>query len=254
MTIDNRPTNCRFRLMDEGKTYPRSMCNACGKTIMSGLGKECTTLPAAPAPDDRPAARKNLIERLKGIQLLAFDVPGNLKMTEINATIQEAARELQQINAKLAIKGGDENYPTLWAYEQACKALEKHREKNDENLKRAIQLGRFIHARFYLEKSPDWTPLETVNGVLSQIDNMITHIENLENNSQGNWKPPAPDDRPEGLECLAFHRGKWVHVLWSKNHQAWSLGFAKPFITDQDRKFSPLPEKPKGAPGFFDYK
>lgn len=40
-SIDNRPSNCRFRLKDEGKGYPKSGCQACGKNIMTGLGKEC---------------------------------------------------------------------------------------------------------------------------------------------------------------------------------------------------------------------
>lgn len=37
-----RPANCRFRLQDEGKSYPRSSCAACGKTISTGLGNHCT--------------------------------------------------------------------------------------------------------------------------------------------------------------------------------------------------------------------
>lgn len=38
---DIRPINCRFRLRDERKPYPRSGCLACGRTITTGLGKEC---------------------------------------------------------------------------------------------------------------------------------------------------------------------------------------------------------------------
>jgi phosphoribosyl-ATP pyrophosphohydrolase len=38
---DPRPENCRFRLQANGKTYPRSSCTACGKTITTGLGREC---------------------------------------------------------------------------------------------------------------------------------------------------------------------------------------------------------------------
>lgn len=33
MSIDRRPENCRRRLIKEGKPYPRSSCNACGKAI-----------------------------------------------------------------------------------------------------------------------------------------------------------------------------------------------------------------------------
>ena len=46
---DTRPTNCRFRLQDEGKAYPRSSCKACGKHVFTGLGRECShQSPAAP--------------------------------------------------------------------------------------------------------------------------------------------------------------------------------------------------------------
>jgi hypothetical protein len=48
MTIDTRPPNCRFRLRDEGKAYPRSGCLGCGKTITTGLGTECS-IAAAPS-------------------------------------------------------------------------------------------------------------------------------------------------------------------------------------------------------------
>ncbi len=39
-TADTRPANCRFRLADEGKAYPRSSCQACGATVMN-LGSIC---------------------------------------------------------------------------------------------------------------------------------------------------------------------------------------------------------------------
>jgi hypothetical protein len=38
---DVSPTNCRFRLRDESKSHPRSSCAACGRTITTGLGREC---------------------------------------------------------------------------------------------------------------------------------------------------------------------------------------------------------------------
>lgn len=36
-----RPVDCTFRLQDEGKPYPRSGCAHCGRTITSGLGRQC---------------------------------------------------------------------------------------------------------------------------------------------------------------------------------------------------------------------
>jgi hypothetical protein len=63
---DKRPANCRFRLRDEGKAYPRSGCAACKASIMSGLGNKChldayadakTAFDNAPArPGSSPAA------------------------------------------------------------------------------------------------------------------------------------------------------------------------------------------------------
>lgn len=38
---DARPANCRFRLQEEGKAYPRSSCTACGRSILTGLGNSC---------------------------------------------------------------------------------------------------------------------------------------------------------------------------------------------------------------------
>lgn len=39
--MDTRPAQCRFRLQEEGKPYPKSACVACGKTIITGLGNHC---------------------------------------------------------------------------------------------------------------------------------------------------------------------------------------------------------------------
>ncbi|AWY09310.1 hypothetical protein vBRpoSV10_188 [Ruegeria phage vB_RpoS-V10] len=35
--IDTRPANCRERLREEGKSYPRSGCGACGANLRTGL-------------------------------------------------------------------------------------------------------------------------------------------------------------------------------------------------------------------------
>lgn len=39
---DTRPAECRFRLQDEAKPYPRSNCKACGRGIRTGLGTHCS--------------------------------------------------------------------------------------------------------------------------------------------------------------------------------------------------------------------
>lgn len=50
---DTRPAECRFRLQDEAKPYPRSSCRACGKNIKTGLGTTCT-VPPMMQPDIAP--------------------------------------------------------------------------------------------------------------------------------------------------------------------------------------------------------
>lgn len=57
--IDTRPANCRHRLQDEGKSYPRSSCTHCGKGIFTGLGVACTLgvvggVPLQTVPQSRP--------------------------------------------------------------------------------------------------------------------------------------------------------------------------------------------------------
>lgn len=68
------------------------------------------------------------------------------------------------------------------------------------------------------------------------------------------FKLPPADQRPDGLEVLAFHRGKWTHVKWTVSHRAFITGYGGPFIMEAGRKFAPIPEKPDGADGFFDYR
>lgn len=59
LTDDPRPADCRFRLKDEGRAYPRSSCPACGASIGKGLGRQCgvyqptTEFIDGPAPTPR---------------------------------------------------------------------------------------------------------------------------------------------------------------------------------------------------------
>lgn len=65
---------------------------------------------------------------------------------------------------------------------------------------------------------------------------------------------PSPDEREDGLEVLAFHRGKWRHVRWVAEQKRWILGYGGEFIEDAGRAFAPLPQKPEGADGFYDWR
>lgn len=59
------------------------------------------------------------------------------------------------------------------------------------------------------------------------------------------WKIPNIEDRHNGLEVLAWHRGKWRHVKWSDEFQMWSLGYGMEFIEDAERAFAPIPTPPE---------
>jgi hypothetical protein len=65
--------------------------------------------------------------------------------------------------------------------------------------------------------------------------------------------PPPIAEREDGLELLAFHRGRWRHVKWMLGSERWSLGYGGPFILDAGRAFAPLPMKPDNAGGFYDF-
>lgn len=67
------------------------------------------------------------------------------------------------------------------------------------------------------------------------------------------FKLPPVEERPDGMEVLAFHRGKWRHVKWHEDYRQFSLGYGGAFIYEGERPFAPLPPKPQGAAGFYDY-
>lgn len=89
---DLRPIDCRFRLQDEGKAYPRSACTACKKTITTGLGRECT-FPADHAtkvPAFRPLTEED-VQALRYIGNIAY----NMKQV---ATDEKCKQEFERIS------------------------------------------------------------------------------------------------------------------------------------------------------------
>lgn len=56
------------------------------------------------------------------------------------------------------------------------------------------------------------------------------------------WFPPPINDRPDGYECLIWHRGRWRHVSWTIAHQGWMFGYASAHTIDgPDRLYAPIP-------------
>lgn len=70
---EQRPRNCRFRLQDEGKPYPRSSCQECGRTITTGLGTSCHHTPTLPQD---PVGWRDISTAPKdGTRILIYEPP-----------------------------------------------------------------------------------------------------------------------------------------------------------------------------------
>lgn len=58
------------------------------------------------------------------------------------------------------------------------------------------------------------------------------------------WSPPPASERPDGFECLIWHRGRWRHVCWHVKYLGWMFGYASAFAPDSSTRFyAPLPER-----------
>lgn len=56
------------------------------------------------------------------------------------------------------------------------------------------------------------------------------------------WQPPSRSERPDGFECLIWHRGRWRHVIWNATHAGWQFDYGSAMTIDGiDRPFAPLP-------------
>ena len=57
------------------------------------------------------------------------------------------------------------------------------------------------------------------------------------------WLPPIAPVRPDGFECLIWHRGMWRHVKWQAGHRGWMFGYESAMCMDTpDRLYAPLPD------------
>jgi len=93
---DPRPQNCRFRLEDEGKPYPRSSCAGCGRTTLSSfhtLGSECAQIaPSVPsAPETKPT--HPIADDLRAM----ISAPGQLA---ISLTVEKVTQIIGALEAK----------------------------------------------------------------------------------------------------------------------------------------------------------
>lgn len=89
---DLRPKDCRFRLQEEGKRYPRSGCEACGRTILSGLGNRCHH---DQKRDQRLAELKGSFERMRSALIHT-----NQMLTELGMAMNELKAQIQELETK----------------------------------------------------------------------------------------------------------------------------------------------------------
>jgi hypothetical protein len=78
-------------------------------------------------------------------------------------------------------------------------------------LQYATQLAIHLHKKFYKEKSPIFEPLDTVNGVLSQIDNMICGIAAPQQAIPSGWKL-VPIEPTEDMEAYGNSKADEIAV------------------------------------------
>lgn len=61
------------------------------------------------------------------------------------------------------------------------------------------------------------------------------------------WTVPPPNERPDGYQCLLWHRGRWRHMAWVKQHNFWMFGYGSAGILDTEtRRYAPLPDEMDG--------
>ena len=106
---DLRPANCRFRLQEEGRPYPRSSCVVCGRTVTSGLGNHCFKLdvtPVAPKPisDEDLAVVKDLTTDWDGSKLVGLE---HTRLPVLVGTLEALIARIEQQQASLASKDAE---------------------------------------------------------------------------------------------------------------------------------------------------
>jgi len=85
---ETRPAECRERLREEGKAYPKSGCRACGAGIATGL--KCKH---APATEDKEAPQKIVIDMAGAMEKLTPELIAAMAPILLNPMIK--AQELQ---------------------------------------------------------------------------------------------------------------------------------------------------------------
>lgn len=170
-TKDYRPAGCRFRLQDEGKPYPKSSCTACGKSVGTGLGKDCTayTPPSTPArppftPDQYGIVNVGNAIAVWGKPCVYVEINARANATEL----REAAHLFNQLAEML------EPSPVKPAPSTDSPLVQALNASIADNHTAAVRLLSALSERLY--PGDPVTPLPTVQGVIGQIDHITaTH-------------------------------------------------------------------------------
>jgi hypothetical protein len=91
--------------------------------------------------------------------------------------------------------------------------------------------------------------LETTNRLLERARKAEAELANP---TPKVWSPPPEHERPEGFECLVWHRERWRHVKWVPNLRLWLFGYGSAGIEDLGRMFAPLPWNHPPGTDFWD--
>lgn len=145
--MDSRPTNCRFRLQDEGKAYPRSSCQSCGKSITTGLGTECTHNRYT-APELRDPTSGLIATRTDGNRLWYLGELAKIELRKADADAGKAAL-ITDIAARFEILLAG---PRPKDYSEEPVSLSEHKASKSS-------------------KAEDWTARDALIEVLRKVDN-----------------------------------------------------------------------------------
>lgn len=98
--VDPRPANCRFRLRDEGKAYPRSSCTACTRSVVTGLGNSCHLSASGGTVTDSPVNSGTIWRHWKGKAYRVLGMALDAETTEHLVLYRDAENELASIWAR----------------------------------------------------------------------------------------------------------------------------------------------------------
>lgn len=94
--IETRPAECRERLREEGKAYPKSGCRACGANIATGL--KCKRVPAT---EDKEAPQKIVIDMAGAMDKMTPELIAAMAPILLNPMIKTQELQIAELQEAL---------------------------------------------------------------------------------------------------------------------------------------------------------